>query len=407
MIMRKALKLMPLMLMVLLLTACDKGKSGSVSEATAFAFMDEDEKWGLMDAEGNVIVEPEYDMSPTVVQNGVFFVRNFEDHVFELYSVGDKPKLIGKYKDVGGFAGELCPVVNKKGVLEYIDNTGEARITLKKIKGKEVTSGYDFFDGCALVVAGEKYGFINSNGDVIVPCKYSDGWSFSDGLAILYDSDGYEDENGKWSVVDTEGNVLFTKKFKDMKPSSFSYKEGLLPVKLSNDRLALIDREGNIVKKLKAISLSSEIIDGKFVFYDEDEEKYGLMTTEGEVLLRAKYETLNYNGKFLVGSLNNEDYYKLSFEGEKLFKFDGYPYLFGTEVKGYDKAILVSVGDGYILVDGEGNEVETQASSFNSYDVTWYWSCNTDFELNGGDEWDEDFDGDPEEYYEEEADSIY
>ena len=403
--MRKALKLMPLMLMALLLTACNKGKSG-ISEATAFAFMDEDDKWGLMDTEGNVIVEPEYDLSPTVVQNGVFFVRNLEDRVFELYSVGDKPKLIGKYKDVGGFAGELCPVVNKKGVLEYIDNTGKARITLKKIKGKEVTTGYDFFDGCAMIVAGDKYGYINTNGEVIVPCKYSDANNFSEGLAVAFERESYEDEDGKWSVLDTEGNVLFTKKIKDMEPTSYNYSEGLLPVQLPNGRLALIDRDGNTVKKLKANAVSSIIADGKFVFYDEDEEKYGLMNTDGEVLLRAKYETLNYNGKFLVGSLNDEEYYKLSFEGEKLFKFDGYPYLFSPEYVGYDKSILVSVDEGYILVDGEGNEIETQASSFNSYDTTWYWSCSTDFELNGGD-YSEDFDGDPDGYYEEEADSIY
>jgi len=46
-----------------------------------------------------------------------------------------------------------------------------------------------------------KCGFIDRTGALKIPCKYADAENFSNGLAA------FENEEGRWGFIDTEGNV--------------------------------------------------------------------------------------------------------------------------------------------------------------------------------------------------------
>ena len=48
-----------------------------------------------------------------------------------------------------------------------------------------------------------KYGFVNKNGEVVIPCKYDEARSFSEGIAAVRLGD-------KWGFVDKKGNDTFS-----------------------------------------------------------------------------------------------------------------------------------------------------------------------------------------------------
>mgnify|MGYP003291734872 CR=1 FL=1 len=58
-----------------------------------------------------------------------------------------------------------------------------------------------FSKGLAPVQQNGKCGFINTKGEVVIPCIYDEAGWFSEGLALVK-------QNGKWSIINTEGKVI-------------------------------------------------------------------------------------------------------------------------------------------------------------------------------------------------------
>ena len=409
--MKKTFGMMAVLCMAVLMASCDKlfgGGSGAAYTMTAFAFQEEEDgEWGIMDMDGKVLVKPQFKNSPTAVINGTFAVSNYEEGdeeniTYTVYSIdgeGNTDK-IGTYKDAGSFTSDLCPVVDMKDNVRYIDKEGNSPFDIKKIKGQKPIIAYAFFDGLAMLkLENGKWGYINEQGEVAIPFKYDDAWNFAEGLGIVYNGQQGE-PNAKWSVIDKEGNVLFTKKFEDMEPSNYRYYDGLLAVKtIADNRIILIDREGKAVKKLKEDVFPSNIYGGIFAFYNGDSNKYGLMNAEGKILMNERYDNVSYNGKILTANVDEKKAYLFNTEGEKLSKLPkGYVMLFEPEFKKYDQRLLVgSYDEGYVLVDNEGNELDTEADIY-GYNSSFWFNCAINME-------EEDFDGD---YYDEEmaADSV-
>ncbi len=58
----------------------------------------------------------------------------------------------------------------------------------------------DFSEGLAGVKKDGKWGFINTDGELVIPCIYDSVGAFSEGLCAV--QTGYA-----WNYIDTEGNV--------------------------------------------------------------------------------------------------------------------------------------------------------------------------------------------------------
>jgi len=401
--MKKAFQLFAALFAAVLLGSCHKeSKQEADFVVDYFAFQaEEDGEWGLMDSDGKVVVKPRYDNMPTCVINDMFSVYDEDDAIFTLYQIGKgaKPKKIGTYKDIGAYTGKLCPVVDDDNNMSYIDKDGKKVIDLKKLDGEKVMSAFNFFNGRAMVMLENRmWGFIDESGNAVIPCKYADAWNFWEGLAIVYYGSPEEDEDAKWAVIDTEGKVLFTKKFSDMRPSSFRFCDGYLVVSDSNERNIIINKQGEVVKKLKSGRFPAVIYNGLFTVYNAEDETYGLMNLEGEMLVKDEYDQLNYNGKLLVGKNDEERPSILSTTGEKITRLpEGLVTLFDPEYRNYDKRMLVGeYGDGFTLVDGEGNKIATESEIF-STGLTYYWGATVPGAYG-------EFDGEGEPDYDEEVD---
>ena len=92
---------------------------------------------------------------------------------------------------------ELTLVQDASGKYGFIDQQGNTVIPCK----------YDwagsFSKGLAAVKLNDKYGFIDKHGHTVIPCKYSWAGSFSEGLAQVK-------LNGKWGYITTRGDWFDT-----------------------------------------------------------------------------------------------------------------------------------------------------------------------------------------------------
>ena len=140
----------------------------------------------------------------------------FEDNHIPIFKEGKDGNYIGtiadsngnplpgfsweKYSYLGAFHDGLALFVKKDGTVGYYDKSGHIAINLSH---SGFYYGYIFKNGYANVskkINGvEKYGCINKEGILVVPCIYDKEFYFEDGIALVYKED-------KVGLIDIYGN---------------------------------------------------------------------------------------------------------------------------------------------------------------------------------------------------------
>ena len=190
----------------------------SISEGYASAKFDG--KYGFVDDKFNK-VKIEYDYT-TNFYNGVAAVKK-----------GDKWAIINKeFKDLTGFVYDDVVfdefnICSRNGAI-FAKKDG--KYLMLDLSGKTLTK--DTYDAVKMFVStqpvavkkGDKWGFVDKKGKVIIDYKYEDAESFSLGLAPV-------SINGKWGYIDLKGELVITNEFDGAKPF---YKSGVASVKSDN-----------------------------------------------------------------------------------------------------------------------------------------------------------------------------
>lgn len=102
---------------------------------------------------------------------------------------------------------------------------------------------YDHVDDCvcglSLVGKGDKHGFVNKEGKLIVPLIYDEALTFSEGMAAVK-------ANGKWGFIDSTGKEIVSLKYTD----AMSFHDGFAVVSDGN-KYGYIDKSGKIIIALQ------------------------------------------------------------------------------------------------------------------------------------------------------------
>lgn len=238
------------LLIGLLLTSCDFG--GKSSKVTHYPFKEsKKDKWGLVDSKGKVLVENEFEETPTCVSDGIFFVKGNKG--YEMYSVDNPQKPIGDiYKRVTLFTDDITPTVKEAEGIKYIDKKGNVKFEL--------------------------------------PLKYIYATSFENGYSLIE-----EKENGiyKAGAMSVSGEILSFKNFciyGTLSDGTF------IARKIDNDsKRYVIDRKGDVKLEIdsKRVMFSSD--NSYYIFYDDEAEKYGVRKRSGDIIVRAKYDELHFS----------------------------------------------------------------------------------------------------------------
>lgn len=319
-------------------------------------------KFGYIDIEGNILLEPVYDSVPTYT-DGVFTIE--QDERIGYADADGSIFLPPQYKHAGIFSHGLAPVACGE-YWGFIDRSGEFVIQPQFICEPEAfsenfafcrsnnrdsgiidregnwkatnfssyTNPFQFYDVYALALSheSEPMCYVDSSGELCFGKSFSHASSFSEERAIVIETD----DSDLMGFIDTSGNYILT----PQADISCPFHEGLAFIH-STAFTGFIDKNGQQVFSIKApINYSfysrTEVFiqpsygflrveDGcVFVPFENDSSK--LLDTKGKVVfdfakIEKEYGTVLYahggKEKFAI-TKKNENYHFIDFKGKTI-----------------------------------------------------------------------------------------
>lgn len=163
------------------------------------------------------------------------------------------------------------------------------------------------------------FGYVNEKGQIAIAPKYKAAKAFSNGAAVVL----VKTEDGKsyFDIINTKGETLF--KFNTGQYSDISNFNNGYAFAVEGDHVVLLDKQG---KKVATVGNGTDIKnlsckDGKLIYTDG--EYFGLKDIEGNILLRAKYGSLEFvGGDNLLACNSNGKYGVVNTKDDIILPFD-------------------------------------------------------------------------------------
>lgn len=316
--------------------------------------------WGMLSTDGKVLFSEEFKRAPTIATDGRFFYEN-PDGIWEMYTADEKPERVGgDYVHASVFVDGHAVVAEKGKPVSIIDTDGKTVKLLDQIEGKDVAyvTRFNREGYAAFITTDEFMGIIGTDGDCTVKPIYKRITSMRDGKAIAVKLADFEKNTENATVITYGGKELCTisaKKYTDIDEEG--YQDGLLVVKTESGYGILDEKGEEVVKPSEKYKKITEVHGKKFIYNNGD--AYGLMTTDGEQVIRAKYDGLAYADECLVavsaGSRKME--FKLIDEDDKQIGEDTYMNIL---TYGFANGNLMAlVNDNlYTMIDSDGKELK-------------------------------------------------
>ena len=291
--------------------------TGKISTMNYFSLFS-DGKWGVIDSNGEILIEPQYDEMLIIPNNSKpYFICTYNIN----YETGEyNTKIINEKNQ------DIINEYDKVNFIDYYDENGQLV----------------FLDNLLKVEKDGKVGLISLNGNEILNCKYED-------ISLLsgVDNSIIVKENGLYGLCDYKGNSIIETEYIEIKRIGNNYKNGYIivnqdnlygiidfnsdiilenkyldikPVYSSNKYAVKIDNKYKIIDKTEKVILEQEFEDIKDINSNEiiykSNNMYGVINTEGEIKITPQYEDLDFlenntyiakqNGKYGIINSNNE-----------------------------------------------------------------------------------------------------
>ena len=231
----------------------------------------EDGMYGMYDENWKVVIPAEYKELGYGTEDGLIaFSEDGKEYGY--LDKDGKVVIPEQFADAYSFAGGIAVVIDENGHYGVIDkkgnflidfqkkslyNLGEGRVGFENAStgkygvwdknGNELVSAkYDdiqpFTCGMARVTKNDKWGYINTKGEEVIPCRYPIAYEFYDDVADVYD------EHNRCSIINKKGETLFKLKETDFLIFSFINGLGLVHNELTN-QYRYINKKNEIIYK--------------------------------------------------------------------------------------------------------------------------------------------------------------
>jgi hypothetical protein len=174
-----------------------------------------DDKWHIINQKGNLITKSAYDDVGAFSEGLLPVCRN------ESWGYIDASghEVIGfNFRDAGGFSEGLAPVKSSEGLWGYIDKDG------RTVVDPQFNSAGLFRHDLAPVSKNDRWGAVDKEGNEVVPCKYDRVRVLSNGLLACYvakyQAAGNFYENlapvltgDRWGFINNNGNEVVAPKY--------------------------------------------------------------------------------------------------------------------------------------------------------------------------------------------------
>lgn len=309
----------------LLLTACG-GSDSTYQYKTQYLPVQlvGSEKWSILDVNtGELVVKDAFDNAPSPIVAGMFYMMN-DEGTYDYYDISAPTQPVaGHFGSVTSFSDDGVAVCSRVGgPLCVIDRKGQV---IKELP-KEVSQCSMFARGMAAVQNDNGlWGYINLNGDTIVPAEYSsvNMYLYND-YALVVDNNQPNDSIINFSVIDKSGKVMFTASSNEYQPVQPYFINGVLPV-VKGDSLVCLDHNGKEVAnpfndkdKVEAGGYTdfSRTPSGNYIVVKG--KKTGMVDKNNNVLIPIEHDNLiDINGERLI-AVDGDTFHIVDRNGEKV-----------------------------------------------------------------------------------------
>ncbi len=333
----------------------------------------QDEKSGVIDRSGNIVINPEYDDIK---------IPNPEKAIFACYSNSDvkmldanKQELYTQYEKVEpirlkNIASDL---MYEKTVLKYQENGKYGLINLegKKIENAnyDEIEGLPYKEGELLVKQNDKYGVININGKVVVNAEYDnvavDAYHTN---GVGYKFAGYivsnkTEEGHRYGYIDYKGKKLLPTEYNEIsRITDIEDKDNAYLIVAKNGQYGVIHNGVELIKnEYQSISYNKT----NKLLTIEKSKKYGIATLEGKKVLPEEYDQIDINGIYVYArKADNVTVYDKN--GTKA-EIDKNTAIIDTENENYKIKLNTSAGTKYGVIGKDGEQIVEEKYSYIEY----------------------------------------
>lgn len=233
-------------------------------------------------------------------------------------------------------------LTTKDGMKGIIDDTGAVILDNEYKSIQAISSKYE--NGYIVQGQNSKYGVMNWNKTVAVEAKY-------DAVKPIYGDGNYYavKENGKWKIVDTVGGTYLAGTYEDIISIDDDY--AIVKKESKYGVVSILDGEVAIPVSYDMITYGT---DGKYII--KKSGKYGIVDRENTELIEAKYSNLVYRADANFYEGTNSDYTSDLIDTDMNVKITGIISLMNTN-DGYMK---IRVGEEYKYYNFKFEEKESK-----------------------------------------------
>ncbi len=307
--------------------------------------VDEDNKIGLIDQQGDMILAPKY---YTIERLDSKFMLGYNRNS-GLYGIIDNNGMEvvpSKYKRIRKFSNKVAAVQDQNGKWGFINEDG-----IEIIKPMYEETGY-FSEGLIPVKLNGKWGFIDETGNTIIDYQYEDARSFSDGLAAVCN-------NRIWGFIDKTGKTIIEHQYQyTYSANELYFRNGRAIVAPNNCyNLIIIDTNNKTVGELPFnCEVKGFQDDRMFIKYRcgyRNAVKFGITDLNGKPILARKYcGYMPYSEGLAALMDENGKWGFVDKDGKTVINF------IYDNVKSYsDGLAAVCMNDEWGYIDKEGNVV--------------------------------------------------
>lgn len=340
-----------------------------------YHIINKEDRYGVIDRQGNVVVEPKYDiiqipnpskpificMSDYSIEQRAYTTKVFNEKGEELYQ---------GYPNIQAIPNETTEdgIPFEKTVLQY---KKDGKYGLLNINGKEITGPeYDqitsisYKEGMLLVKQNGKFGVININGKTVIDIEY-------DSIT----SDNYYNEETKYQ---TTGFIVSQKQedgykygyinYQGHKVLNTEYTEVERVTEIQDDKnvylVALKEGQAGLLKNKKVI-LNYEYEDISYnlyndVFIVQRNKKQGIVDKKGKVKIAPEYDNILFGGIY-INAIKEGQIYILDIDGNII---EDTNILSKVPTEDKNHYIVSDKNEKYKIIDAEGNIVVDKEYSY-------------------------------------------
>ena len=254
--------------------------------------------WSILNLDnGEVVAKDAYKVAPSAVVNDMYFVMN-DEGTFDYYNVADPKNPVNKehFGSVTEFSIDGFALASLKGKGISIINT---KCEIVKQLSDSVAECGMFNRGLAVArFINSKYGYINTEGKVVIEAKYDQASAFVYDDYATTMTRRENDSIVDICFIDKNGNETFKTNSTMYQPVSPNFNKGVLPVLsvAKPDSVICLAPDGKnadnpfaVSEKIKKDGYDQHSATGKGGFVVVKGDKLGAVDADGNVVIPIKY----------------------------------------------------------------------------------------------------------------------